>query len=101
MTITAERSTPAAHAHQGRHQRAAHHAVAANSTNLHFVVADTEVRVQLPPLDRMAYYAGLAGAAAFGVIEWPIAVIAGVGHALADDRRNRVLHALGEALDAV
>jgi len=36
----------------------------------------------------------------FGLIEWPIAVLTGVGHLLSDDRHNRTLQALGEALDA-
>jgi len=36
----------------------------------------------------------------FGLIEWPIAVLTGVGHLLSDDRHNRTLQALGVALDA-
>jgi hypothetical protein len=31
----------------------------------------------------------------------PIAVITGVGHLLSEDRHNRTLRTLGEALDAV
>lgn len=85
----------------GHHQRAAQQAVEANSTRLDFHLGATEVHLTLPPLDRMAFYVGLAGAAAFGVVDWPIAVLTGVGHLLSDDRRNRTLRALGEALDAV
>jgi len=58
------------------------------------------VEVTLPPLDKLAFYAGLGAAVAFGVIEWPIAALTGLGHLLTDDRRNRTLRALGEALDA-
>jgi hypothetical protein len=84
-----------------RHRHAAQHAIHANTTHLHLRVGDAHAHLELPPVDKLAFYAGLAGAAAFGVIEWPIAVIAGVGHLLSDDRRNRMLRALGEALDAV
>jgi hypothetical protein len=85
----------------GRNQRAAQRAVDATSTTLDLSLGSAEVHLTLPPLDKMAFYAGLVGAAAFGLIEWPIAVLAGVGHLLSDDRRNRALRALGEALDAV
>lgn len=85
----------------GRHQRAAKHAVEANSSHLHFTFADTTVDLTLPAVDKLAFYAGLGGAATFGIIEWPIALLTGVGHLLMEDRRNRALRALGEALDAV
>lgn len=84
----------------GGHQRAAQHAVDTNSTHLRFHVGDTAVAVELPPLDKLAFYAGLGGAAAFGLIEWPMALLTGVGHLLSDDRRNRTVRALGAALDA-
>jgi hypothetical protein len=91
---------PAATRAGGHHVRAAQRAVAANSTHLDFHVGETRVQVTMPPLDKLAFYAGLAGATALGVIEWPIALVTGVGHLLSDDRRNRTLRALGEALDA-
>ena len=83
-----------------QHQRAAQQAVDANSTHLDFRVGATHVHVTMPPLDKLAFYAGLTGATALGVIEWPIALLTGIGHFLSDDRRNRTLRALGEALDA-
>lgn len=85
---------------RGRAGPATRQAVAANSTHVHFTAWGTEVEVTLPPLDKMAFYVGLGGAAALGVMEWPIALVTGLGHLLTDDRRNRTLHALGEALDA-
>ena len=85
----------------GRSRLAAQRAVDANTTHLDFHLGRTAVHVTLPPADKLAFYAGLAGAAAFGVIEWPIALLTGVGHLLSEDRRNRTLHALGEALDAL
>lgn len=84
----------------GQHQQAAQNAVEANSTHLHFCVGDTAVHVSLPPLDKLAFYAGVSGAAAFGLIEWPIAALTCLGHLLSDDRRNRTVRALGDALDA-
>lgn len=84
-----------------RHRRAAQDAVAANTTQLDLHVGPAGIQLTLPPADKLAFYAGLAGAAALGVIEWPIALINGIGHLLSDDRRNRTLRALGEALDAV
>jgi len=84
-----------------RHVRAVHHAIDANTTQVHLPLCGAHAHLELPPADKLAFYAGLAGAAAFGVIEWPIAIIAGVGHLLSDDRHNRMLRALGEALDAV
>lgn len=82
-------------------EQAAQQAVAVNSSHVHFSVEGTTVDITLPPADRLAFYAGLSAAAALGVIEWPIALVTGLGHLLADDRRNRTLRALGEALDAV
>ena len=91
---------PAAGTDTGRHAQAAQDAVDANSTHLHFCVGDAAVHVTLPPLDKLAFYAGVTGAAAFGLIEWPIAALTCLGHLLSDDRRNRTVRALGDALDA-
>lgn len=96
-TTTSARPTSTA----GQHGQAARHAVEANTTQLDFHLGDAEIRLTLPPLDKMAFYVGLTGAAVLGVIEWPIALVTGIGHLLSDDRHNRTLRALGEALDAV
>ncbi len=91
---------PAGGTDTGRHAQAAQDAVDANRTHLHFCVGDAAVHVTLPPLDKFAFYAGVTGAAAFGLIEWPIAALTCLGHLLSDDRRNRTVRALGDALDA-
>jgi hypothetical protein len=107
MTTTASRPSAAASPsvqHLGaaarRHAQAAQQAIDATSTTAHFHLGDTDVKLTLPPLDKLAFYLGLTGAAALGLIEWPIAVLTGVGHLLSEDRHNRALRALGEALDA-
>lgn len=91
---------PGAGTDAGQHQQAAQDAVDANSTHLHFCVGDAAVHLTLPPLDKLAFYAGVTGAAAFGLMEWPIAALTCLGHLLSDDRRNRTVRALGDALDA-
>lgn len=53
----------------------------------------------LPSTDQLAFLAGLGVLATFEIIEWPVAVILGVGHALALDHRHRLLADFGEALE--
>lgn len=40
------------------------------------------VRGQLPSRDQLLFYGGLTAAAAFSVIEWPVAAAIGIGNAL-------------------
>ncbi|RKT88338.1 hypothetical protein SAMN05421805_101222 [Saccharopolyspora antimicrobica] len=40
------------------------------------------VRHQLPSRDQLLFYGGLTAAAAFSVIEWPVAAAIGIGNAL-------------------
>ena len=46
----------------------------------------------------MAFYGGIAALALLGVVDWPVALVIGIGHVLADDRRHRLLADFGEAL---
>lgn len=55
--------------------------------------------IHLPTARQLAFYGGLAALAALEVVEWPIAVVIAVGHVLAEDRHNRVIHDFGEALE--
>lgn len=55
--------------------------------------------VPLPPPDRLAYYAGLGAIAAFGVIDWPVALVIGAGHILADQHWSAWARGLGEAAE--
>jgi hypothetical protein len=54
---------------------------------------------ETPPIEHLIFYAGLAVLAAVGLVEPPIAVALGVGHALIDITRRPGLQALGEVLE--
>jgi hypothetical protein len=56
-------------------------------------------RVRIPRPEQLAYYGALAGLAALEIIDWPIALIIGAGHALAENHHNKVAEELGEALE--
>ena len=55
-------------------------------------------RVRLPRPEQLAFYGALAILAAAEVIEWPIALVLGAGHALAQNQHSRMAQELGEAL---
>ena len=56
-------------------------------------------QLKLPPPEQLAYFAGIAALTALEIIEWPVAVVLAAGHILADQRRNKILHDFGEALE--
>lgn len=56
-------------------------------------------RLRLPAPDEVAFIGGVAVLVMIGVVEWPVGVALGVGHALATNRRNRVVRSFGEALE--
>jgi hypothetical protein len=47
---------------------------------------------------RLLFYGTLAGLAVVEIIEWPVAVVLGVGHALATSR-DKPLQEVGEAME--
>jgi hypothetical protein len=55
--------------------------------------------IRLPPKDELAFMGGVAGMAAIGVLEWPVALLLVAGHALAANRHNRLMQAFGRALE--
>jgi hypothetical protein len=57
-------------------------------------------RVTLPPQDELAFLAGAVLLTAIGAVEWPVAVLMGVGFTLKRRQNNRVLQNFGEALEA-
>jgi hypothetical protein len=55
------------------------------------------VRIRRP--DRLVYYGAVAILAAAEIIDWPVALAVGVGHALADNHHSKVAQELGAALE--
>jgi hypothetical protein len=56
-------------------------------------------RVRIPRPEQLAYYGALAGLAALEIIDWPIALAIGAGHALAHQHHNKIAQELGAALE--
>jgi hypothetical protein len=73
-------------------------AIQGNTVNVPLPVVGT---VQLPPLDSLVLYGGLATLAVVGVMEWPVAAAIGIGHLLVQQQHFRLLHDFGEALEDV
>jgi hypothetical protein len=56
-------------------------------------------RLETPPVEHLAFYAGLGVLAAAEVIEWPVALVVTAGHVLSGLSNRPALEELGEALD--
>jgi hypothetical protein len=56
-------------------------------------------RVRIPRPEQLAYFGALVALAAFEIIDWPVALVIGAGHALASQHRNKLAEELGEALE--
>lgn len=56
-------------------------------------------RLELPPGKQLAFLAGMGVLAVAGAIEWPVAILVGVGHSLVSQSHNKALEDFGEALD--
>jgi xanthosine utilization system XapX-like protein len=56
-------------------------------------------RVRLPRPEQLAFYGALGALAAVEIIEWPVALVLGVGHALMQNEHSRVTREVGEALE--
>ena len=77
---------------------AAERAVQRNSLQVRLPIVG---EVQLPALDEFAYIGGVTVLAIVGVVEWPVAVLLGLGHGLAGLRHRKLLRAFGQALEEV
>jgi hypothetical protein len=64
-----------------------------------FLVSMDGTTFETPPIEHLIFYAGLAVLVAVGLVEWPVGLALGVGHALIDITRRPGLQALGEALE--
>ena len=78
-----------------RSAKAAAKAVDSEATIVTLPIAGT---LHLPSKRSLTYFAALGALAAFGVIEWPIAAVVGIGHLLAQQRGNAILEEFGEGL---
>lgn len=64
------------------------------------VVTADGTRLETPPVEHLAFYAGLGVLAAAEVIDWPVALMLTAGHILIGLTNRPALKELGEALDA-
>jgi hypothetical protein len=65
---------------------------------LRITLPDNLGTIRLPEPERLAFYGGIVTLAAFGIVEWPVAAVLGIGHLLADDHHHKCLCEFGEAL---
>ena len=77
---------------------AAEQAVRRNTLHLQLPIVG---ELELPAAEEVAYIGGVTVLAVVGVLEWPVAVLLGIGHGLATARHNKMLRAFGEALEEV
>jgi hypothetical protein len=54
--------------------------------------------VRLPSPHRLAFYGGITALGVFGILDWPVVVVIGIGHLLAEDRHHKLLADFGSAL---
>ena len=55
--------------------------------------------LRLPAGEEVVFIGGVGVLAVVGLLEWPVALLLGIGHTLAMSRNNKVVHAFGEALE--
>lgn len=65
------------------------------------VITADGIRVQTPPVEHLAFYAGVGALAAAEVIEWPVALVLTAGHILIGLTSRPALSELGEAFSEV
>lgn len=56
-------------------------------------------RLHLPPMDHLAFYAGLGLLAVVEVVDWPVAILLAFGKALTDSRTSDTVREFGDALE--
>ncbi|WP_055494022.1 hypothetical protein [Streptomyces sp. TP-A0356] len=87
-------STPTTRPHAPR--AAVERVVASNTVTVRI----GDLRLELPPKDQLAYFAGLGVLTVLDLIEWPVALAIAVGHELARSHHAKTLREFGEALEA-
>jgi hypothetical protein len=85
------------------HHKTSHRSAAERVRDAETMVVTLPVvgRVRVPRPEQLVYYGALAGLAALEIIDWPIALVIGAGHALAANHHSKVAQELGEALEDV
>jgi hypothetical protein len=73
-------------------------AVTLQKRTISVTLPDSLGTVRLPEPERLAFYGGLAALAVFGILDWPVAIVLGIGQVLAEQHRHKYLRDLGEAL---
>ncbi|WP_433360283.1 hypothetical protein [Streptosporangium sp. CA-115845] len=53
----------------------------------------------VPPADRLVFYGVLGALGAFGVVEWPLVLVIGIGHYLTEQRFSPFLREAGQAAE--
>ncbi|GAC1316104.1 MAG: hypothetical protein NVSMB12_12570 [Acidimicrobiales bacterium] len=56
--------------------------------------------VTLPHQKEWPWLAGVALVAAFDVIDWPVALLLGIGHTIVTNSRNQQLRELADGMDS-
>jgi hypothetical protein len=56
-------------------------------------------RVPVPSTEDLAYYGGVTALVVLGLVDWPVALLLGVGHELAASKHRTMLRSFGEALE--
>jgi len=92
----AHQHAQAAHRHESDAKLAAARVV--DRHTLRVTLPDNIGTIRLPEPQRLAFYGGLAALAVFGIVDWPVAAVLGVGHLLAEDHHHKCLCEFGEAL---
>lgn len=102
MNSPTTKVTPAATAGPDRRFLHGRAAAAAVDEAEHLVLALPMIgRVRLPKPEQLAYLGGIALLAAVDVLDWPAALVLGIGHAMVSRQHNRALQEFGEALEHV
>jgi hypothetical protein len=55
--------------------------------------------IRLPANEELVYYGGVTALVVLGLVDWPVAVLLGVGHELAAGKHRTMVRAVGEALE--
>jgi hypothetical protein len=101
-SATAPATAPAAAARAAPSRPVLHGLIAAEQAVQHETVhirLPLAGELRLPPREDLAFLGGVIVLTAIGVLEWPVAVLLGVGHELASNRHNKLLRSFGEALE--